>query len=1327
MLKFSSRVLNQITGKNIHCFLFLNTFVYSNNFSSINNERILFAETPIMSQNIPTLEQFDCEGEPNSLCTRWEKWKRGLEIYFQAANIDTSAKKRASLLHIGGLALQDVYFNIPGAHVEEKESVDVYKIAIEKLNEYFAPKQSNLFERHLFRLMRQEPGEKFEKFLVRLRRQSAKCNFSNDNESLIDQITEKCLSTDLRKRILVLGDTVTVDKIIAEANALETVERQMIDFQDKQNVNVNKIDTVKNRSINEEKIECTRCGSKNHKFDSDLCVAKDKTCAKCGYKGHFLKMCRTRANKRKPNPRDQKTNSKKRRFEKNDTEGPSGKKNKSDAVIDYIFHIDEDAAISCQIGGVDVDLLIDSGSKCNIISEKSWNLMKAKNVIVTNQEKKPDKTFMSYGSKDPLTVLGSFEAEICVGPETILAKFYVIKDGVRNLLGKDSAITLKVLKLGLQVNEVSVTKFPKFKNIVLKIAIDKTVTPVCQPYRRVPIPLEVKINNKIDELMEMDIIEPVNEPSPWVSPMVPVLKEDGDVRICLDMRCANKAIIREHHILPTMHQLMPKFRKAKFFSKLDVCNAFHQVEIAENCREITTFITSKGLYRYKRLMFGISSAPEHFQKIMEHMLIKCQGVANFIDDIIVCGRDEKEHDENLKNVLHVLKVNNVLLNNKKCLFKAREIEFLGHRLSADGIRPLDKYIKTIESFREPKNVEEIQSFLGLINFVGKWIPNLATLTEPIREILRKKLHKHADIFSFWTVKQQRAYDQLKQCLSKIDTLGYYDPDDRTQVIADASPVGLGAVLIQYDSTGPRIIAFGNKSLTDVEKRYCQTEKEALALVWAIEHFHMYLYGKEFELVTDHKPLEVIFKPRSKPCARIERWVLRLQAYNYKVVYKPGKSNIADPLSRLCTNQNSASFDSEYHINQIVQYARPTALSLKSISEASKSDKDFILVRDGLHNNKWDQIVNNYKLFEKELWLHDDLLLRGNKIVIPSKLRQEVLAAAHEGHPGIVNMKARLRTKVWWPKIDKDAENVVKNCKGCILVSGPNPPTPMKRRELPIQAWVDTAVDFLGPLPSGDYLFVIIDYFSRYKEIKIMRSITAKDTINVLKEIFSRLGIPVTLTCDNGRQFISQEFKLFCEELGVRIYNTIPYWPQQNGEVERQNRDILKRLKISQIQKSDWKDDLLKYLMMYNSTPHGTTGKSPSELFYGRLFRDKLPSLICVENMDLDLEVRDKDTQKKEKGKINEDRKRKAKEQVIEVGEKVYVKNFVKSNKLTPNFDPEPHTVVSTRGNEANVRNDSTGQEFKRNVIHLKRVEGNWTVVDTESNDEHFVSDDDHNK
>lgn len=248
----------------------------------------------------------------------------------------------------------------------------------------------------------------------------------------------------------------------------------------------------------------------------------------------------------------------------------------------------------------------------------------------------------------------------------------------------------------------------------------------------------------------------------------------------------------------------------------------------------------------------------------------------------------------MEKVLQRFNDRNVVLNQPK------ELEFLGHKLSVNGITPTDDKVAAVKNFREPKNAEETRSSLGLVNFVGKFIPDLATITEPLRMQTKCKMGAHFK----WNNEQQQAFDKIKNHLANGHVLGYFDNKDKTQLIADTSPVGLGAVLIQYDKNdNSRVISFASKSLSDVEKRYAQTEKEALALVWACERFHFYLYGRKFELVTDHNPLEVIFGAKSKPCARIERWVLRLQSYKHKIVYKPGKSNIADPLSRLIRDTN----------------------------------------------------------------------------------------------------------------------------------------------------------------------------------------------------------------------------------------------------------------------------------------------------------------------------------------------------------------------------------------------------------------------------------------
>lgn len=408
-----------------------------------------------MSQ-IPPLEAFDCEGEPASVGLRWEKWKRGFGIFVTASNITDATRKKATLLHVGGLTLQEIYHNIPD-DISSEGDTDVYTSAIKKLDDYFSPKQSKIYERHLFRLLKQEPAEKFEKFLVRLRHQSTKCKFINADDNLIDQIVEKCSSKDLRKKILTWGDDVTLDKIISTANAIEAVDRQLNDYnQGSISPSINKIDIKK--SISNTAVGCTRCGNNNHNADSSNCPAKLKQCLKCGFIGHFRKQCLTRANKRLSSVPITNNNTYKR-FKSTKKDDDKSKNtfsnNKTASVktnIDYIFHIDDDISISCSLGGVKVDMIIDSGSKCNILSEKTWKNLKACKIGVRNQTASPDKTFVAYGSNQPLIVIGSFDADIRIGHRVHTGTFYVVKDGTQDLLGKDTAILLKVLKLGLEVN-----------------------------------------------------------------------------------------------------------------------------------------------------------------------------------------------------------------------------------------------------------------------------------------------------------------------------------------------------------------------------------------------------------------------------------------------------------------------------------------------------------------------------------------------------------------------------------------------------------------------------------------------------------------------------------------------------------------------------------------------------------------------------------------------------------------------------------------------------------------------------------------------------------
>lgn len=908
-----------------------------------------------------------------------------------------------------------------------------------------------------------------------------------------------------------------------------------------------------------------------------------------------------------------------------------------------------------------------------------------------------------YGSEEPLQLLGSFSTDVSVkgNDQPLKEEFYVISGKGPALLGKDTAVNLGVLKLGVhRVSDELLSEFKdcftglgELKDYELDLHIDKEIQPVAQKMHRVPFSLRDKVGKKLDELEALDVIEKVEGPTPWVSPVVCVPKSNGDIRLCVDMREANRAIIRERHPIPTIDDLLNDMNNSSVFSKIDLNMGFHQIRLSEKSREITTFITPKGLYRYKRLSFGISSAPEKYQHIISQVLQDCEGVANIADDIIVHGSNQQEHDERLRKCLNRLKEKGLTINSDKTEFNMAKVTFMGHVLSKNGIGPTAERVKAVVNAKEPQNASEVKSFLGLVNFSARYIKDISSISEPLRRLTRK------DQLFVWGKEQQESFKELKNRLSNAETLGYFNPNAKTKVITDASSVGLGAVLIQEVNGDDKVISYASRTLSDVEKRYSTTEKEALAIVWACERFHLYLYGMNFDLITDHKPLEVIYSTKSKPSARIQRWVLRLQSYTFTVKYRSGRENIADALSRLTENsQNHSDFvDNEEYVRYVALNATPNAMSTREVEEISADDEEISDLRDCVNSDKWDKSMRNFLPMRYEFCSVGKLVLRGTRIVIPKGLRKRCIELAHEGHLGIVGTKQRLRAKVWWPAIDRDVEKYVRSCYGCQLVSRQSRPEPLKPSDLPAGPWQDVAIDLMGPLPSGDYVFVCVDYYSRYYEIDILKSTTTERIIDSLEKMFLTHGLPLSITSDNGPQFISSVFGEYLKNNEIKHRRVTPLSPSVNGEVERQNQSLLKRLKIAQAEGKNWRNALSTYLMAYRTTPHSVTGATPSEMLMGRKIRTKLPEIQFSLN---DEEVRDRDMIMKEKSKSYTDEHRKAEESTLKPGDKVLLKQD-RENKLSTRFEHEPYTVVHKQGTQVHVESADKITKI-RNSTHVKK-------------------------
>ena len=1153
--------------------------------------------------------------------------------------------------------------------------------------------------------MAQLHTESIDQYVTRLRQKADYCQFGDKvDENIRDQVIEKCLSNRLRTKLLEKGAGLTLTQLQTMARAMEASATQAESIASSNTTHeVNRVQSKRdkpkrqrNRGTNDKEKRCYRCDNLGHLSTDEKCPARGKKCNKCQLTGHFAKCCKSKR--------------------KNNDQKPVGGKDTAHLVetedeFAFVVSGKTQPELALNVGGVpNIKFIIDSGASCNVIDRELWETLKASKVKC--ESRKGQKKLFAYGSTEPLKVAGSFTACIQLGQQTHNAEFIVIEGKGQALLGRDTAMQLGILKItdpdSLSANVVEEENtgdmlfktyeqcfqgIGKLKDFQLEIPIDVTITPVAQQPRRIPLSQRAKLAEKLEELEKLDIIEKAEGPTPWVSPVVIVPKKNNDIRLCVDMRQANEAVIRERHPIPTVDEVLQELNQGTVFSKLDVKWAFHQIELKEESRGITTFATHQGLYRYKRLMFGISCAPEMYQRVIQQFLQDCEGAQNLYDDIVVHGATKEEHDERLKVVLQKIQDKGLTLNKEKCKFHMSELEFMGHLLSARGIGPTKAKVEAVTNARRPETVSEVRSFLGLVNYCGKFIPDLATVADPLRKLTRQN-----EPF-VWTNEQEHSFTELKKRLTNAETLGYFNLEAKTAIIADASPVGLGAVLVQTQNGESRVICYASRSLSDVERRYSQTEKEALALVWACERFHMYVYGIDFELLTDHKPLEFIYSRKSHASARVNRWVLRLQPYSFVVKHIPGKTNIADSLSRLTSKTTEPDSETEEYVRYVAESATPKAMSTREIEEASAVDPELSNLRKCHRENKWNNLQNKrYLLIRNEISVIGKLVLRGTRIIIPESLRGKVLQIAHEGHPGIVTMKRRLRTKVWWPGLDKGVEEACKTCHPCQVVGAPNPPEPVKTTELPNGPWQHLAIDLMTPcLPSGDHVFAVVDYYSRYIEIQVMKSTTTDKIIASLKRMFLTHGLPISVTTDNGPQFISDEFRKFMENEGIHHRHTTPLWPQANGEIERQNRSLLKRIRIAQIENKDWKEELGAYLTMYRTTPHSTTGVSPAELLFGRKLRTRLPGL--EESTVEDVEVKDRDSEAKEKGKLYTDKKRQAKPSDVKVGDSVLLKQ--KSlNKMTPPFDPQPYQVVSKAGSSVTVQSPS-GAQYKRNSSHVK--------------------------
>ena len=1290
-----------------------------------------------------------------------------------AMNVTDPARKKALLLHLAGEALYDVYDGlvVPAVPDDADPAVtNVYTVAKKAIDDHFSPQKNAEFEIYNFRLAKQRAGENIDAYHSRLRSLAKYCQFTDTDAEIKSHIIQTCLSTRLRRRAL-SEPTLTFTQLMDIARAMETAERQVRAIENGPGETREAVAAVHNDRAQQPRHQppppspppssrrprdgnmrsspagqtCRNCGgSYPHAGGRESCPALGKSCNFCSKPNHFSQVCRSRQASQRPPPtpstRAQPPNEQTRRrrvrqiqqdHEDDDSYAAVGAA-ANDATYqgdDFVFSVDDhkpkQPTATVKVNGTFVRFIVDTGASVNIMEENVFNKLNHKPPL----QRAPSSIY-AYGSNTPMITLGAFHAELETNNKLSEALIYVVRGKHGSLLSYHTALQLDLVRFNVNTLQPVAPRTTiesltachpqlfngtgKLKAHQVRLHIDQSVKPCIQPHRRVPFHLQKKVEEEINSLLSQDIIEKVEgRETQWLSPIVVVTKpsDPNKIRICVDMRRANNAIMRERFMMPSLDDLIHDLNGAVMYSRLDLSCAFHQLELSPECRYITCFGTENGIYQYKRLFFGINCATEMFQAVMQQVLNGLQGVRCICDDILVYGRSQAEHDRNLLAVINRLLESGLTLNKGKCLLNQPELEWYGHVFSAEGLRIHPRRIDAIKKMKPPANAAEVKSFLSMAQYNARFIKNFAQKSEPLRRLTKQ------DAAFIWGNEEMHAFMTIQNDLCQNVTTSYYDPHRKTYIITDGSKQGVCALLAQPDDSGKlKIVCCASKSLTDVQTRWSQIEIELYAVVFGCEKYHRYIYGSaETVILTDHRPLlHILNNPAAKLPARLERLCLRLMAYRLRTSFIDGSTNPADYASRHPTEPaDSNTADAvEGYVRFIVQQALPKAIALDEVKTATAADPVLSKVIEFITTGRWNEAYGKaefqpYVNVKSELAVDADcsVVLRQTRLVIPASLQQRVVDIAHAAHMGIEKTTSLIRTKCWFPRLHALVDKTVRSCIAC-QCNTPETRTmaPLQMSRLPKSVWTELSADFAGPMPDGSYLLIIVDEYSRFPVVEVVHSTSADTVIPAFERVFATFGNIEQLKTDNGPPWSSNKWKEYAAYRGFKHRRITPAWPRSDAIAEREVRTIMKAVRTATVEGKNWKTQLNSFLELYRNTPHSTTNKAPAECVFGRKLRTRLPQMESQSsrvNAGFDAEMRKSDTAAKQKMKQHADSHNHARERELSVGDTVLVKQQTR-NKLSSYYESTPYVITDIRGTMITAQRED-GRSTTRNISFFKRV------------------------
>lgn len=1230
-----------------------------------------------------------------SMTDNWSLWRQKFDIYLTAtdkkkASDETKIATLLACMGDEGIYLYNTF------EPDKKSSLDEL---LKEFDTHFLPKRVTAMESFKFHNMVQDLDQNIDQYLTELKKQAQLCQFicenpnckqSFENRMIRDRLIIGIKDKESQLRLLREKD-LTVNKVIEYCKSIEL---------SKENMKYLKPDEEVNMLRSSRKIKCKKC---TYEHFPNRCPAFNKTCANCQQKGHFAKACSSmNAN---PSVQTHKHNVQENSWKNKESRNSTNVRSVNLSEIDESSSAEEVFFVSeciynnkscwnenILVEGKLINFKLDSGSDISILPKKVFNTLTVKPIIQNSFA-----TLISYGNFK-FKPFGEVFLNCVFNNSKIKIKFIIVDFIAEPLLGLNDCLRFNLIKRIFSVSLLPKTKeevYEAFKdsfeglgNIpgMCKIELSKNAKPVVQCQRKVPLSLHEPLKNTLDSLESKNVVQKVDYPTEWVNSLMIVEKPDKTLRLCIDPKPLNKYIRRSYFMIPTINDIIGKLAGKSVFSVIDMKDGFWQLVLDKESSNLCVFNTPFGRYKFNRLPFGISSAPELFQRRNFELFGDIKGLHIYFDDLILASENEMEHDKALQEIFIRAKQYNVKFNYKKFQYKLTEVKFMGLIISADGIRPDDENVAAINAIEAPTTKSEVLRILGLAKFFSKFVPNLSSMTSNLRNLT------HNNVRFNWTEKHDKELNSLKQLISNSPILKIFNPDLDITVQCDASSEGLGCVLLQNNSP----VSFASRTMTKSEKRYAQIEKELLAICFAMEKFHYFVYGHRVTVQSDHKPLIPIFsKDLDKVSNRLQRMLMRLLKYDINIVYLPGRDMlIADLLSRAYIKDHvEEDSEMQYVIhaisNNIPMSDEKKDLFRKSICDDQVLSQVYNFCKSGWPKSrkKLNSDMKFYYNLREKIYLSNELLFLENKIIVPSNLRQEMIQLVHKPHFGIQKTKMRARQLFYWPKIDKDLEYFISKCEACQLNQRMNQKESLVNYPIPTYPFQYVHSDFFQFNDRNFLLFV--DAYSNWIEVAETKSKTSDDVIKFAKEKFCQFGIPEIFYADNV-PFNSNNFKTFAKEWNFKLIFSSPHHHQSNGLAERAV-GIVKNMLI----KSNSTKNLQELLLEYRNNPLTALGLSPSEMMFGRLLKTKIPissQTLVPRNIDRAI-VQQKLKEKQDNQKKFYDQN--AKDLVpLAIGDNVI---FQKNNKW------EKGKVKSVCNERSYIVTDLLGNDFHRNRKFIKKT------------------------